>query len=333
MLSRLAQFVAWALAVVLIAGAALWLLVPREPVDRNIEFDPSALPAPSALPEYLASAEARFDDIRPGQGRQIVWAGEEGERTAWSVLYVHGFSASPSEIRPVPERVADALGANLHFLRLRGHGRGGAAMAEPVAGDWLEDMAEGLAIARSLGDRILVVSTSFGGTLTAGVLLDAELADLREGITGAVLIAPNFRLRHPLAPLMELPGARWIGPLLAGQERGFPVKNEGHAANWTTRYPTVAAAPMAATMRYARGLDASGATVPALFVFSAEDRVVDTNAAVRVARRWGAPSEIAYLAPGPGDDPNAHVLGGDILSPGLTGPLVDLILGWTGGLD
>jgi len=70
--------------------------------------------------------------------------------------------------------------------------------------------------------------------------------------------------------------------------------------------------------------------VPALFVINPADRVVDTGRIPDLAARWAAGAEVARLTPGPGDDPFGHVLGGDILSPGLTGPVTDRILAFAG---
>ena len=95
--------------------------------------------------------EQQFPDIRPGAAKRILWAGEKGARTPLAIVYIHGFSGSAEEIRPVPDEVARTLGANLYFSRLAGHGRRPAAMAEPDAGDWIEDMAEAMAIGRRLG--------------------------------------------------------------------------------------------------------------------------------------------------------------------------------------
>ena len=71
------------------------------------------------------------------------------------------------------------------MMRLAGHGRSGAAMAEPLAGDWIEDMAEAMAIGRRLGDRVVVIATSTGGTLAAIAATDPVLS---EGLAGVVLV-------------------------------------------------------------------------------------------------------------------------------------------------
>jgi alpha-beta hydrolase superfamily lysophospholipase len=315
------------LIVLFLLAGALWLFAPVEPVDREIAFDEAALPRD--LDAYLAEAEARFSDITPGTEKRILWAGAPGARTAISVVYLHGFSATSEEIRPVPDRVAEALGANLYYTRLAGHGRPGAAMAEATAGDWLEDTAEALAIGRRIGREVLVIATSTGGTLAAVAATDASLIDAVKGI---VFVSPNFRLQNPAAPILTMPFGRHWGPLVAGAELGFEPTSEAHGRYWTSRYPSLAAFPMGALVRHARGLDYSGVTTPALFVYAEADRVVSAAETRRVAARWGGIVEELPVELPEGDDPYNHVLAGDILSPGNTGPMVEAILDWVGRL-
>jgi len=136
----------------LIAVAAIWFFWPREPVDTEIAFDARILP--DNLDVYLETAEARFDDITPGVEKRVVWAGAPGTQTDIALVYIHGYSATSEEIRPVPDMVAKALGANLYYARLKGHGRDGLAMTEASAGDWLEDTAEALAIGQRIGKEV-----------------------------------------------------------------------------------------------------------------------------------------------------------------------------------
>lgn len=311
------------------AGLVLIILVggvlavgPREPVERSGAFA-GDLSDPAA---YLAAREAAFDDITPGTEARIVWAGIPGLRTPLSVLYLHGFSATSEEIRPVPDEVAARLGANLVFSRLSGHGRGGAAMAEASAGDWIDDTAEALAVARAVGDRVLVIGTSTGATLAA---IAATEPDMAEGVAGMVMISANFELANPAGVLLEWPLARvWI-PWLVGADRGFEAINEGHATYWTTAYPTVATIPLAAVMREARARDYSAVTVPLLSIYSAEDRVISPEAARAFAEGWGGPVTLApQTLPEAGADPFRHVIAGDILSPAMTGTVVAQILDW-----
>lgn len=118
------------------AGGALILMAllafdvlpgAREPVD--LSHRPVQVPPIAALDGWLAEREAEVPELRPDAAKTIVWAGAPGQKTALSVVYVHGFSAAAPELRPVPDQFAAGLGANLFFTRLSGHGRDGAAMA------------------------------------------------------------------------------------------------------------------------------------------------------------------------------------------------------------
>jgi alpha-beta hydrolase superfamily lysophospholipase len=314
------------LLVALAALAALIAFGPRDRLDRVV-FDDAQVPAnPEA---WLAAREAVMADILPGAEKQIVWAGAAGMRTPLAVIYVHGFSATKEEIRPVPDEVARALGANLFFTRLAGHGRGGAAMAEATAEDWLLDMAEALAVGRRLGDRLVVIGVSTGATLAAVALDDPQAA---AAVAGVVLISPNFALRSPAGMILDLPWAPVWGPRIAGTERGFEPVNAEHGRWWTTRYPTAALFPMAELMRAARAQDWSRLRIPALFVWSPEDQVVDPEWVYMVARSWGGPVEMLNPVLTARDDPFRHVIAGRILSPDQTAPLVAAIVAWAGRL-
>ena len=320
------RLVGTVLALALAVGA-LWLVFPPDRVDRQIAFDPKVLPAD--LDAWLAEREAAYPDLRPGSGKEIVWAGAKGVKTPLAVVYLHGFSADREEIRPVPDEVAAALGANLFFTRLAGHGRSGPAMAEATAGDWIEDAAEAMAIGRRLGDRVLVIGTSTGGTLAALAATDPMLA---QDLAGLVLVSPNFKVRNPAAFLLDLPLAPVWAPWVAGREAGFTPVNDGHAAHWTTTYPSAAFFPMAALLREAKRTDFSAAKVPLLILSNPGDQVINPAAIDPVAKAWGGPVTRKELTPGPNDDPYGHVLAGRILSPGLTKPVVETILNWSRSL-
>jgi pimeloyl-ACP methyl ester carboxylesterase len=306
-----------------LAVGGLWLFGPREPVDLDVIFEAEL--SPETLDAYFAEHEAQYSDIVPGTERRVVWAGEAGAKTDVTVLYVHGFSATSEEIRPVPDRVAEALGANLIYARLSGHGRSGEAMAEPEARDWMYDTLEALEAARTIGSRVIVMSTSTGGTLMAAAALRA---DAMENVAGLVFVSPNFAINSPASVILTWPAVEWWGPLVAGAERSFETLNEGHAAYWTNSYPTVALMPMAALVKHVDALNMDAAQVPALFMFSEEDQVVSPQKTREVAGEWGGASELAVLSMGPEDDPYSHVIAGDILSPGQTEAAAQRMITW-----
>ncbi len=301
----------------------LSLILPRDGVDRAISFDPSSLP--DDLGAYLAASEAAVADLTAGSAKRIVWAGAAGQKTPLAIIYVHGFSATAEEIRPVPDDVAGATGANLYFMRLAGHGQAGAALGAATAGDWVEDMAEAMAIGRRLGDKVVLIATSTGAPLAMIAASDPVLSD---GVAGIVMISPNFGLRVASGAILDLPLARYWGPVVAGSTRSFAPANAGQAAHWTTEYPTVALFPMAALVREGRGLDVAAIKVPALFIYAPADQVIDPTRIPAIADAWGGPTRVQEIVVGEGDDPFSHVIAGDIMSPGQTAPVAGMILSW-----
>jgi alpha-beta hydrolase superfamily lysophospholipase len=326
-MGKLLRLLATVLALLMVGVAMFWGVGPREPADVVPNFDAAALPAD--LDAYLANREAVVGGIVPGTEKRIVWTGAVGATTKWSIVYLHGFSATSEEIRPVPDRVAAALGANLYFARLAGHGVGSERFAGPTVNDWMIDVAEALAIGRRIGERVLVISASTGGTLAAEAALQPELRGEMDGI---VFVSPNFGVRAWAARLLDGPLARrWVSAV-AGEERCFTPVNEVQARFWTSCYPTVGLLPMAALVRHAAAQDYSGVRTPALFLFSPQDKVVSPKATEAFAARWGGPVSVVKITVGAGDDPYSHVIAGDALSPSMTAPVAERIIDWAKGL-
>ncbi|MEM0899158.1 MAG: alpha/beta fold hydrolase [Pseudomonadota bacterium] len=300
----------------------VWLFGTREPLETTLRFDPVAIG--DDLDTYLANEEAKFADIKPGQQKEIVWAYPSSKaRTPVSLIYVHGFSASRLETAPLTEQIAGALNANVFYSRLTGHGRSGTAMGEPTAQDWLDDTAEALEIGNQIGQKTVAIGVSTGGTLAA---IAAMHPDMREKLDAIVFISPNFRLKAPESVVLTFPFARSYIELLVGENRGFEPINEMHGTRWTTTYPSVALLPMAAAVQHSRSLLYERTEIPALFIFSERDTVIDAAEVRSIHDRWGGPKEIITVDDS--DDPFNHVLAGDALSPSTTDRLGRAISAW-----
>ena len=308
-----------------IALGALWLSAPRLvwPEAASLQA-----PEPGAdLDAWLAAREGAFDDITPGTEKVIRWAGAPGARTPLAVVYLHGFSATRQEISPLPEQVAEGLGANLFLTRLAGHGRGGAALGAARVEDWALDLAEAMAVGRRLGERVVLIGTSTGGSIAALAALDPEY---RADIAAVVTFAPNFGLMAGQAWMLDLPWAQSWLPAVMGRERSWEAPDPLSALYWTTRYPTEAIFPMRAVQRAAAAADHGAAEVPLLVFYSAGDRVVDPAATAQVVADWGAPVESGLVSDAA--DPDQHILAGDLRSPATTAPMVARTLAWLGDL-
>lgn len=330
MIRRLGKWIGRGVVVPAAVVGALWALGPYEPVEVDVGFDETRLAG--GIGPYLAAQEARFDDLTDGVEKRVIWAGEAEAKTDLAVLYVHGFSATSEELRPVPDLVAAAHGANLVFTRLRGHGRPGAALGEARVRDWVEDVEEGLAVARAVGREVIVIATSTGGTLVAEALLRPGG---QEGLRAVAFVSPNFAINDSRAWMLTLPGARHWLPLVVGRERAWEPSSEAQGRYWTTRYPVSAVTVLAALVKHAAAQDYSRVGVPTLFYYSAADSVVDAAATDRIAADWGRAGIPATVVPLPDDADvveNRHVIAGWIASPGNTEATVKVILDWLGGL-
>lgn len=311
------------LGVSLLALATAWATSPREGW-------PGALPPPAPgddLDDWLAAREALFDDLTPGTEKTIIWAGEPGARTDLAVIYIHGFSASRQEIAPVPERIAQALGANYFATRLAGHGRDGAALAVASLDDWALDISEAVAIGRRLGDRIVLMGTSTGGSLATLAALEPEW---QGDIAALITVSPNYALNGRQIRVLDLPWAQTWLPLVAGGERRWEPFNEGHARYWTLAYPTGALFSLRTAQRAAAAADHAAARVPMLVFYAPRDEVVVPAATARVIERWGARADAHVIDNA--EDPNQHVITGEIRAPSTSDLVVETSLNWLADL-
>ena len=316
----------YVLLTLLVAGGVAFLTGPRVPVDTTITFDATSLG--TDLDAYLVKREAETPNLRAGLGREIIWAFPASKaKTPISIVYVHGFSASKGEVRPLPDLVAKALGANLYYTRLTGHGQDGAAMAAATVNDWVNDYAEAMVIGRAIGEKVLIISTSMGGGLTTWGLTQPALS---ENIMGAVFISPNYGVQAAGSEILTAPFGKQLANLIVGKERSFKPENELHGTLWTPVYPTDAVIPMAGLTALAAAQPVEQIKTPAFFIYSKTDKVIRPDLVEAIEARWGGPKQI--LAVEKNDDPYSHVIAGDALSPSTTQPLADAIIAWAKGL-
>ncbi len=275
----------------------------------------------------LAAQEARVPHLRKGCEKRIVWATEPATKTAICVLFIHGFSATGEEIRPLPDLVAQDLGANLYFTRLTGHGQDGDAMGCASLKAWQDDVAEALDVAHTIGQEVIVIGCSTGCTL-------ATLAFAQGATVKAMIhVSPNFGLRHrAVQTLLDLPASRRWAKYIAGHKRSFDAHNADHAAYWTLEYPTDAVHVMADTVRAARNANLSQISTPAMFCYNTLDQVVHADDTQRTIARWGAATETLLLEQTAADDAMGHIMAGRIFSPDQTAPLARRILAWLAAL-
>ena len=273
----------------------------------------------------ITMAESQITDIRPGLEKSIIWAGAPHQRTRYAIVYIHGFSASKEELRPVPDRIAAALGANIFYTRLTGHGRTAEAMREASVAAWMQDLAEAFQIGTMIGDKVILISCSTGGTLVAAGIVRGIFS---EQLFSTVFFAPNFGVQDQMAPLLTWPLARYWAPLIGGEMQTNTPRNQLHARYWTTSYPTISLIPMMQLIDMVDDAELRTSTVPGLFYFSPDDKVVDPQKTENFIARWRGPKEIMRVNGNDSEDELNHLITGQVVSPSQVKRAADTVINW-----
>ncbi len=312
----------------LVLALAVFFLGPRNAFGPDAPADrPAPPPDIAQLDGWLQRTEAEVADLRPGLAKGVVWHGPPGQRTAWAVVYLHGFGASRLETAPLAEQVAERLGANLFQTRLSGHGRTPAAMGEATVQDWLADTVEAVRIGQLLGERVLVIGVSTGATLANWLALRPE----GQAVAAHVFISPNYGPADRRTELINGPWGHQIARWITGGTVGSPSGNPREDHAWTKGYPTEALFPMMALVKRVRESDLSAMRAPLLVLFAEGDQTVDP-AEIRAAfERIGSPDKtleaVTYS-----EAKHQHVLAGDLRAPKATAPMAGRIAAWVQGL-
>ena len=209
---------------------ALYLVGPRV---ETPELNESPVSVPSdlmSLERWITEKENALGNVRSGNASQIIFNDSVPKKTKFSVLYLHGFTASGREGEPVHRDIAKALGANLYIPRLYGHG---LEETEPMLGfnneDFWESGKEALAVAKQLGKKVIVLGTSHGGSLSLSLATDPDIAAL-------CLFGPNIAVYDPKAKLLSKPWGLQIARLVKGGNYHYMVtSNEEKKNYWTTK--------------------------------------------------------------------------------------------------
>ncbi|MDB9870934.1 lysophospholipase, partial [Alphaproteobacteria bacterium] len=257
--------------------------------------------------------------------KRIIWFKEDNKKTPISIIYIHGFSASSEEIRPLPDLIAKKLKANIFYTRLKGHGRDANDMGQASIKSWLNDLHEAIEVGSRIGKRILVISTSTGGTLSSIAALDKGLS---KNILGFVFISPNFGINNKYASMLTWPLSKyWLG-LFIGDTRNSTSRNKLNSKFWTLNYPTTALIPMAKLVKIIKQKNFENVTIPALFYFSLNDKVVDPQKTINFISQWGGESKTINVKMTKYDDKYSHIVAGDIISPKQTKKAFSEISRW-----
>lgn len=112
------------------------------------------------------------------------------KRKDMGVVLVHGFLASPAELRTLGERL-EADGYAVLGVRLKGHGTSPWDLRERSWQDWLESVRRGYDIMSAFASRICMVGFSTGAALSLRLAAEAP-----RGLAGVAAVAAPLKFRN-----------------------------------------------------------------------------------------------------------------------------------------
>ncbi len=284
---------------------------PDEPV-----FDPTPVSVPTSpdeLEDYVAANEAQHK-LKPDNEARIIWADSTRQKTPFSVVYIHGFSASQEEGDPVHEQFAKTFGCNLYLARMADHGIDTTDQLLYFTPDrWWRSSKEALAIGKALGEKVILMSTSTGGTMS--LILAAYYP---EDVYAMINMSPNIAINDDKAWLLDKPWGLQIARLaMGGKNRTFPPDPEKDKF-WNNAYRLESVTQLQELIDSKMNPETfSKVKCPTLTLYyykneQEQDPTVKVSAMMDMNRQLGTPDAMKVMVPIP--NAGGHVLGSHVVS-------------------
>ncbi len=217
----------------IVAGVLLlFFLGPKPaPIEVKLQLAESAWELSDAL-RYV-DQRAHMEGIRMGNQDSLVWADTVGKKTAFSLVYLHGFSSSRMEGHPLHIGLAKQFGMNLYMPRLAYHGLVSDTAFDHYNNDvYIQSALNAIEVGRALGDQVILMSCSTGGTLSIPIA-----AENKDKIAALMMYSPNIAIKDPSSQLLSMPWGKQVGEMVIGSEvyhvRSLPPDG---APYWYTHY-------------------------------------------------------------------------------------------------
>ena len=273
------------LLIVLLVG--VYYLGPKVEVPTT---DNTSLPKVNTdliqLDKEIKEREAQIKTLKPNNEASILWFNKTPTKTKYSIVYLHGWSASKEEGNPVHANIAKRYGCNLYLSRLAGHGlEEEEPMLNLTATQVINSAKEAIAIGKQLGEKVIIMGTSTGATLAL------HLVGADQDIAALILYSPNIQIKDPKAKLLTKPWGLQLAKMIKGSayhefDRTIDLKNK----YWTTKYRMEALTHLQALVDYTM-LPATfkKVTRPTFLGYSSKDSVVSVPAMLKMFDTLGTP--------------------------------------------
>jgi esterase/lipase len=195
----------------------VYLFGPRPDAPKYSTAMP-AVPAAQQLDAYVAAQEAAHK-VKLNNEARVVWANDSSkQKTEYAIVYLHGFSASQEEGNPIHRNIAKQFGCNLYLSRLAEHGIDTTEQLMNLTSDnYWESAKEALAIGKQLGNKVILMGTSTGGTQAIQLA-----AAFKNDVAAVILYSPNIAINDGNAWLLNNHWGLQIAKLVKGGNYNNP---------------------------------------------------------------------------------------------------------------
>jgi len=183
------------------------------------------------LDKKINESESSIPNIKTDNQARIVWADSKNKvKTEFCVVYIHGFSASCGEGYPINLNFAKRYACNMYMARLAEHGiKSSDELLNLTPENYLKSAKEAVNIGRQLGKKVILMSTSTGGTLSLA------LASANPWIHALILYSPNIEVVDRKSNIFLKPWGMHIARLVKGKYNEFDESIEV-AKYWNLKY-------------------------------------------------------------------------------------------------
>ncbi len=300
--------------ILLIVMTAIYFAGPKPDTPH---LDPVLAPSPyniRTIDAQIKAAEKTIADIKTRNNATIWWADSIGIRTEYALVYLHGFSASRGEGDPIHLQLAKRYGMNAYLARLDKHGR---AAEEPMVDltpeGLLESAKRAIQVGETLGEKVIIVSCSTGGTL--GLYLAAHNP---EKIHALVCYSPNVDMYDKTSKLLDEPWGLQIARMAEGGKYHHWEGSDSVQHYWNTSYrieALVALRQLVDATMTSETFAAIRQPLLVLYYYKNEDEKDDTVSLTAMSRMFdevSTPPEAKRMLPVPGA--GAHVISSKYVS-------------------
>jgi esterase/lipase len=224
--------------VLLIVLVVVYLCGPNPSTPVYNTTLPNIPTSATGLQSYIQQQESQHK-LRPNNQARIVWYNDSVQQpTDYAIVYIHGFSASQEEGNPAHQTIAKKFSCNLYLARLAEHGIDTTEQLVNLTADaYWETAKQALAIGLQLGKKIILMSTSTGGTLSLKLA-----ATYPDKVAGLIMYSPNVEINDPNAWLLNNPWGLQIARAVTKSNYITPADTTAaYAQYWNTPYRLEAA--------------------------------------------------------------------------------------------